>query len=284
MKKFMMFLFILGSAMLLAACGTTSESELTPTSEPIAVKEVDTVSADEPVQESGRMGMGAGGGMMARHHTPIPEEYAGMANPVTADEASLVRGGDTYATHCAVCHGDGGMGDGPGSAGLDPAPAPIAHTSQMLGDDYQYWRVSEGGAMPPFNSAMISWKDVLDEGARWDVINYVQALGSGEVMPGEHMGGAAFDPELQAANQAEMLANGVEQGVITEEEAAVFAEAHVKVDEQMAQMRADGASAGMDDLMPEILTALVASGALSQEQADTFLSVHDRLGEAGLMQ
>ena len=37
-------------------------------------------------------------------------------------------------------------------------------------------------------------------------------------------------------------------------------------------------------VLPDILAALVAAGELSQEQADTFLSVHDRLGEAGLMQ
>jgi polyhydroxyalkanoate synthesis regulator phasin len=80
-----------------------------------------------------------------------------------------------------------------------------------------------------------------------------------------------------------MLAKAVEQEVITEAEAAVFAEAHTRADRQMALMREDGASGGMDEMMPEILATLVASGDLSQEQADTFLSVHDRLGEAGLM-
>jgi hypothetical protein len=76
----------------------------------------------------------------------------------------------------------------------------------------------------------------------------------------------------------------MEQGVITEVEAAVFAQVHIMADRQMAIMREDGASGGMDDMMPDILAALVAAGELSQEQADTFLSVHDRLGEAGLMQ
>ena len=52
----------------------------------------------------------------------------------------------------------------------------------------------------------------------------------------------------------------------------------------MALMKEDGVSSGMDEMMSEILATLVASGELSQEQADTFLSVHDRLGEAGLMQ
>jgi len=290
MKKSIIFVFILGIALLISACGSSAADDPTPVDQDDPISEEGVASEEsaetssEPAQESGGMGMGPGSGMMARHHATIPEEYAGLANPVEADAASLERGGEIYVTHCAVCHGDGGMGDGPGVAGLDPAPAAIAHTSQMLGEDYLFWRISEGGAMAPFNSAMISWKGVLDDEARWDVITYVQALGSGAVMPRENMGGVTFDPEVEAITRAAMLATAVEQEVITEEEAAVFADAHEKVDRQMVQMREEGASAGMDELMPDILAALVTAGDLSQEQADTFLSVHDRLGEAGLME
>ncbi len=272
MKKISIFILILLFTIALGACGSASDSET-------AVSDAEPVAAG-----NGFMGGGMGGGMRDRHHAAIPEEYAGLSNPIAADEASLERGAAIYATNCATCHGDGGMGDGPAGVGLDPAPAAIAHTSQMLGDDYQFWRISEGGTMDPFNSSMIAWKGVLDEDARWDVINYVQALGSGAVMPGQHVGGAAFDPAVEAANQAEMLAKGVEQGVITEAEAAVFATAHEQVDGQMIQMREDGASGGMDEMMDDILAELVASGDMTQEQADTFISVHDRLGDAGLMQ
>jgi mono/diheme cytochrome c family protein len=98
-------------------------------------------------------GMGMGDdGMMARHHAEIPAEYAGLANPVPADEASLERGARLYATNCASCHGEGGMGDGPAASALDPAPAPVAHSSQMMADDYLFWRLSEGGT--PFNTSM----------------------------------------------------------------------------------------------------------------------------------
>ena len=72
------------------------------------------------------------------------------------------------------------MGDGPTGETLDLPPAAIAHTSQMMGDDYLYYRVSEGGAAEPFISSMPAWKGVLDEEARWDVINYVRALDGGE--------------------------------------------------------------------------------------------------------
>lgn len=101
--------------------------------------------------------MGTGSSMMAGHHAAIPAEYAGLTNPIAADDDSLTRGAAIYAARCASCHGDGGMGDGPAAAGLAPLPAPIAHSSQMLGDDYLYWRISEGGQMEPFDSAMIAW-------------------------------------------------------------------------------------------------------------------------------
>jgi mono/diheme cytochrome c family protein len=187
MKKSVFLLLLIGFALFLAACSSAEADDV----EPAAVQ---TVANNE--QSNGFMGMG--GGMMARHHAAIPNEYAGLTNPIPADDASIERGAEIYTAQCASCHGDGGMGDGPAAAGLDPEPAAIAHSSQMLGDDYLYWRISEGGAMEPFNSTMIAWKGVLDEDARWDVINYVQALGSGQVMPRQGMGGAAFDPEIEA--------------------------------------------------------------------------------------
>jgi high-affinity iron transporter len=134
-------------------------------------------------------------GMMARHQAVIPEEYAGRTSPIPADDASLQRGAALYAPNCASCHGDGGMGDGPAGAALNPAPAPLAQTSQMVADDYLFWRISEGGAT--FHTAMPAWKG-LDEQARWDLVNYIRALGAGTAKPASGVGGATFDPAAQA--------------------------------------------------------------------------------------
>ncbi len=276
MKKSIIYFLLIGSLFFLAACG--------PAIVQSAASEGETAVSTNNSGMGKGMGMGMGGGMMARHHATIPEEYAGMTNPIPADEASIARGAEIYATHCTSCHGDGGMGDGPAAAGLNPAPAAIAHTSQMLGDDYLYWRISEGGAHEPFNSGMVAWKGIIDEETRWDVINYVQALGSGQVMPRQGMGGAAYDPAAEAARQAEMLADAVAQGVISAEEAAVFADAHVTVDGQMMQNRGAGMNGNMSNMMTDTLAELVAAGDLTQSQADMFASVHDRLVEAGLMQ
>lgn len=115
-------------------------------------------------------------GMMARHMAPIPEEYAGISNPIPADATSLQKGQALFTTNCSPCHGDRGMGDGVASPVLTPPPAPVARTSRMMGDDYLYWRISEGGAQPPFNSAMPAWKAAFSSEEIWDVINYIHTL------------------------------------------------------------------------------------------------------------
>jgi len=229
-----------------------------------------------------RPGMGMGGdNMMLRHHAQIPKEYAGVTNLIPSDAASLERGAALYTTNCASCHGDGGMGDGPVGAALDPAPAAIAHTSQMMADDYLFWRISEGGT--EFATSMPPWK-ILDENSRWDLINYVRALGAGTVQPGAGMGGVTFDPTAQAAQQAEILAEAVKQGVVSQAEADLFATVH----NAMQQYRIDhpeftNSGENATEREAGILSALEAANVITKEQADVFPDIHDRLGNAGLM-
>ena len=232
--------------------------------------------------EEVRPGMGHGNdGMMNRHHAQIPAEYAGLTSPIPADEASLERGAELYATNCASCHGDGGMGDGPAGAALDPVPSPIAHTSQMMADDYLYWRISEGGV--PFSTSMPPWK-FLDEQARWDMINYVRALGAGTVQPGTGMGGVRFDPTAQAAQQAEILAEAVKQGVVTQAEADLFISVHDAMEQyRIAHPELVNSGENATEREAGILSALEAENVITQEQADAFPEIHDRLGNAGLM-
>lgn len=267
------------AGLLLAACGGAEE-------EPTVAATAEPASAQGPGPGMGMgqgMGMGPNSGMMARHHATIPEEYAGLKSPIEADEDSLARGAELYANLCATCHGDGGMGDGPGAAGLDPAPAPIAHTSQMMGDDYLFWRITEGGAAAPFSSAMPAWGPSVEEQGRWDLINYIRALGQGTVTPGSMMGGATYDPAAELAQREEMMVQGIDQGVISQEEADVFMEVHAAIDDLIAS--GDVSVAGnMDASRLTFLAELVSRGTISQAQADSFEDIHARLLEAGLMQ
>ena len=227
------------------------------------------------------MGMGGGNGMMERHHATIPDEYADATNPMPDDSDSLARGASLYATHCASCHGDGGMGDGTAGAALDPKPAPVAHSSQMMSDAYLFWRVSEGGV--PFQTAMPVWKDILDEQSRWDVINYLRALGSGTVAPASGSGGEAYDPEAHAAQQAAILAQAVEQGVITQEEADTFTLVHDAIEAYRVAHPELSQVSDTNEREAAMIAALVEAGTITQAQADAFKDIHDRLGASGLM-
>ena len=278
--KVLMWTSIFGLVLALTACnGEEAQAEPTATAqEPTGTPLPTQVSA------TGRgAGMGPGSGMMARHHVTVPQDYAGQTNPVSADEASLDRGAELYSTLCASCHGDGGMGDGPAGANLDPVPAPLGHTSQMLGDDMLLWRISEGGVEEPFSSAMPAWKDSMEEQAIWDLVNYIRALGRDQVTPRQSAGGAPFDPAVEQAERAEMLAKGMESAIINQEEADVFEEVHTAMDVQ-ATASESARVGGMDRMRDVLLAELVDLGTITQEQADGFNDIHDRLVEAGLME
>ena len=57
---------------------------------------------------------------------------------------------------------------------------------QDLSDGYLFWRISEGGAMPPFNSAMLAWKGTLSEEEIWQVISYVRTFSEGQPDEADH--------------------------------------------------------------------------------------------------
>ena len=135
----------------------------------------------------------------------IPEEYAGLLNPLRAAPDLLATGKQLYADNCALCHGDSGDGRGEAAADLQPAPATLAgmfdrsmtgmnaggpdahlmhgvehhhpgmtHAEAMGGlnlDAYMFWAVSEGGM--ELGSAMPAFKDLLTEEERWQILLYV---------------------------------------------------------------------------------------------------------------
>ena len=173
------------------------------------------------------------------------------------------------------------MGDGPGGKEFDPAPAPLAHTSQMMADDYLFWRISEGGSA--FGTAMNPYANILIEQARWDVINYVRALGSGLVQSRQVMGGDAYNPEFMTAQQADMLLRAVEMGVISGTEADTFERVHAVLEAYLAANLAGENGITMDERQAAALSDLVDAGTITREEAAEFKIIHDQLEENGLM-
>lgn len=128
---------------------------------------------------------------MEHAHVEAPEEFASLANPFAADHEAVETGEELFQAYCASCHGPGGQGDGPAAETLDPKPATLADGAMMndLSDGYLYWRVSLGGQMDPFNSAMPAWEAALSEEQRWQIISFVRSLASESDgrMEDEHM-------------------------------------------------------------------------------------------------
>ncbi len=206
------------------------------------------------------------------HMQPVPAEFADLTNPIPADEASIARGEAIYQQQCAACHGPTGLGDGDAAATLDPPPAPLARTAQKMDDAYLYWRIHEGGAA--FGTAMPAYGAVLSEDQIWDVVNYLRSLSAGP---------ATVD---QAAMQAAMLAQAVEQGVLTQDEADLFQRLHEVVeaykDAHWDELRAQ-AGGDPDAMLDLMLQGLVDQGTITPDEADAFRDIHQRLHDAGLM-
>ena len=106
----------------------------------------------------------------------VPADYAGKKNSKTGNAKAIKQGNEIFNVNCASCHGEGGKGDGPAAAALDPKPQNLSASVGSLGDDYLFWRISEGGLMEPFRSAMPSLKTILNEDQIWSVIAYLRTL------------------------------------------------------------------------------------------------------------
>lgn len=100
-----------------------------------------------------------------------PGYAASVKNPVAANPESLKVAKTLYITNCSPCHGTNGKGDGPAAAGL--AIKPADHTSPVLRketDGALYWKISVG------HTPMPSYKTILTDQQRWELVNYIRSL------------------------------------------------------------------------------------------------------------
>ncbi len=229
-------------------------------------------------QGQGHQGKGPGGPPEGRgpdnpwrkfHQMTVPEEYASLTHPMPGDEESIARGETLYQSYCASCHGESGLGDGPAASTLTPPPAPLARTAPKLSDGYLYWRIAEGGLQ--FGTGMPSFRTALTEQDIWDLINFLRSMEAPE------------DPQAQQRLR-DALAQAVEQGVITQEEADLFLQVHDQIEQyrqaHQEELRGQG---GDGNMLETVLQALVEAGELTEEQAQTFQDVFQRLSEANLL-
>ena len=93
-------------------------------------------------------------------------------NPIPSTSESVATGLSLYATHCQLCHGTEGLGDGPASAGLSPPVADLVvhvplHPDRAL-FDFIHDGI-QGAAMPGLGEA-------LSDDEIWHLVNYIRTL------------------------------------------------------------------------------------------------------------
>jgi putative copper export protein len=96
-----------------------------------------------------------------------------IKNPLPFEQDVVRRGEALFQTHCRVCHGEAGRGDGPAAAGLNPKPADL--TSEHVDDHTDgdmFWWLNYGIA----GSAMPSFQDTLSDTERWELIRFIRSL------------------------------------------------------------------------------------------------------------
>jgi len=105
----------------------------------------------------------------------VDAKYARAHNPLQPSAPNLEAGRELYRLHCAVCHGDSGLGSEAGRK-LDPPAASLAGLSRRpIGSDGYYdWVISEGGV--PVRSAMPPFKNVLKQADIWKIVLFLRTL------------------------------------------------------------------------------------------------------------
>jgi mono/diheme cytochrome c family protein len=102
-----------------------------------------------------------------------PDDAKKVKNPVPPTQETLAAAQQTFSDNCVLCHGEKGLGDGPGAKTIKVKPAnftdPKLQASET--DGSLFWKMSNGrGPMP-------AWKDELTDQERWQLVNYIRKLG-----------------------------------------------------------------------------------------------------------
>ena len=101
---------------------------------------------------------------------PVPEEYAGLTNPLGPAVADA--GAEVFRTNCATCHGPQGHGDGPAGQSLNPKPGNLANIQAAAGDDFLFWRIHDGKP----GTSMVAWKGILTDEQIWQTVTFIRTL------------------------------------------------------------------------------------------------------------
>jgi len=100
-----------------------------------------------------------------------PASAKNISNPLKNNPKATEAGKALFTNMCVVCHGNKGKGDGIAGMTLKPRPANLTQALvQDQTDGEIYWKMTEGRA------PMASYKDILTDEQRWQLVNYIRVL------------------------------------------------------------------------------------------------------------
>ncbi|HEY2806032.1 MAG TPA: c-type cytochrome [Gemmatimonadales bacterium] len=107
----------------------------------------------------------------------LPGASAKWCNPLEGDFMAVTSGRATYRSYCATCHGDNGLGDGPGAAVADPRPynftrPEFAGMREPPGPAVIFDIITRGIA----GTAMNAFATYLDARQRLEVMAYISTI------------------------------------------------------------------------------------------------------------
>jgi mono/diheme cytochrome c family protein len=118
---------------------------------------------------------GAAAGLVVLIALALALVWRAVAAPPSRE---IVSGRQLYVTHCAVCHGDGGRGDGASAAGLATKPADLTDGRLMNGlpDAFLVNIILRGGPAEGLSPTMPPFGTYLGEGHARDIAVYLRTL------------------------------------------------------------------------------------------------------------
>jgi mono/diheme cytochrome c family protein len=108
----------------------------------------------------------------ADDYTPwvAPADSRKVKNPFPATPENLAAGEKVFHDNCVLCHGEKGLGDGPGSKALQIKPANFTDAKLMSleTDGSLFWKITHGRGL------MLPWEKLLSDKQRWQAVDYLR--------------------------------------------------------------------------------------------------------------
>lgn len=140
----------------------------------------------------------------------VPSAYAGLTNPVLANDESVRNGMAHFADHCAQCHGNDGRGTEMGKSMFPPTPDMTAAATQSLDDGMLFYVIEHGirfTGMPAFGTGTPEGEE-----SSWHLVSFIRRLPTLTPEQLEEM--AAMNPrppaEIRQEIEAERFLSGEE--------------------------------------------------------------------------